>query len=240
MNKQAKLSTSAKREITNDWARSFPSLGVYKTMWLIKRHGPFLMGVVLDRTRENDVYLPRFHVHNLLAPSPAILLSLVYSVPDLRHPQLSMEIKVQRHNAEYPAAVAFLKSAMGDLESPVLTWRRLVELHCDFIRQRRDYAVAKFCTSVFRDVILLAHWCGHSDYAYHCEKEAVHLMKRWNPPVDIASWQNSLTSLIDRGTMQRTLDSELSKHKLQHLPVYELSDSGEAESITAAYAAAWA
>jgi hypothetical protein len=125
------------------------------------------------------------------------------------------------------------------LESSVVTWPLIVELHGDFIRQRRDYAVAKFCRGVFRDVILLAHWCGHSDYARHCTEEAVRLMEDWSPPVDIDAWRTALDSMADRDTMQRTLDSELAKHKLQHLPVCELSPEGEAESITAIYAAAW-
>ncbi|MDC6167876.1 hypothetical protein [Paucibacter sp. XJ19-41] len=240
MNKPGILSVSTSREITNDWRESFPLLGIYKSMWLLKRHGPLLMGIALDRTRSNDVYLPTFHVHNLLVPAPAILLSLVYPVPDMRQVKLPRQIKVLRHADDYLSAVAFLKQAVPDLDASVLSWRRLVQLHSDFIRQKRDYAIAKSCSRLFLDVILLAYWCGHEDYARHCEAEAVRLMKDWNPSVDVAAWQTSLHGLLDRGVMQRTLDSEISRHKLAHLPVCELSGDGEAEAITVAYTSAWA
>jgi hypothetical protein len=239
MSKPEELTASAKKEITSDWGKLFPSLGVYKPMWLLKRHGPLLMGIVLDRTRSNEVYLPKFHVHNLLTPSPAILLSLVYPVPDTRQPKLPRQIKVLRHKEEHQAAGVYLKEVVPDLEMPILTWRRLVQLHGDFIRQRRDYAVAKFCTGVFRDVILLAHWCGHEDYAQHCQTEALQLMKNWNPTVDVAAWQTAIADQLDRSRMQRTLDAEIAKHKLERVPVCELVGAGDAEFITSAYTAAW-
>jgi hypothetical protein len=239
MSKPEELSASAKKLITSDWAKSFPSLGVYKPMWLLKRHGPLLMGILLERTRSNDVYLPCFHVHNLLVPSSTIALSLVYPVPNPRQPRLPREIKVLRHKDDYLAAVDFLTEAVPDLAKPTLSWHRLVQLHGDFIRQRRDYAVAKFCAGLFRDVILLAHWCGHENYARHCQMEALRLMKSWKPPVDIASWQAVLNVQFDRNSLQRTLDAEITKHKLEKVPVCELSGAGDAESITSAYTAAW-
>jgi hypothetical protein len=198
------------------------------------------VGVILDRTRDNDVYLPSFHVHNLLAPFSGISLSLQYSVPHLRQPKMERAIKVVRHKEEYLSAVAFLQEVMPILGSPVLTWGQLVKMHGEYLRQRRDYAVAKYCQHVFLDVILLAHWCGHPGYAKYCQVEAVELMQSWNPPVDVLAWERNLNSLVDRERMQRTLDAELAKHKLQHLPVYELNGEGAAEPITAIYEAAWA
>ena len=239
MSKPEELSASAKKLITSDWSNLFPSLGVYKPMWLLKRHGPLLMGLLLERTRSNDVYLPCFHVHNLLVPSSTITLSLVYPVPNPRHPKLARQIKVLRHKDEYLEAAAFLKEVVPDLGNPMLTWQRLVCLHGDFIRQRRDYAVAKFCAGLFRDVILLAHWCGHEDYAKCCQEEALQLMKSWSPPVDIAAWQTALNGQLNRSNLQRNLDAEISKHKLEKVPVFDLTCEGEAESITRAYAAAW-
>lgn len=239
MSKPGGLSASTKKDITNDWARAFPSLRIHKPMWLLKRHGPILVGVILDRTRSNDVYLPKFHVHNLLAPSPAILLSLVYPVPDVRQPKLSREIKVSRHMEDYLSAVVFLRQTIDALESPLLNWPQVVKLHCDFIRQKRNYAVAKYCEGVFRDVILLAHWCGHGDYARHCQKEAVRIMQNWIPPVDVAGWQIALEGLINRDAMAKTLETELAKHKLQHIPVFELDFEGAAECITQVYVEAW-
>ena len=239
MSKPGQLTAAIKREITNDWAKAFPTLGVFSPMRLLKRHGPLLVGVNLERTRSNDVYLPSFHVHNLLVPCPSILLSLIYPVPDQRKPALARQIKVLRHADDYLSAAAFLKQTITALESPVLHWPQIVELHCDFIRQKRDYAVAKFCASLFQDVILLAHWCGHLDYARQCQQEAAQLMQKWNPPIDISAWQTTIQGLLSRDTMEKTLVTELDRHKLRHLPVCELKTDGVAESISQAYATAW-
>lgn len=240
MNVNGQLTATVKNAITEDWQRAFPTLGVFKPMWLAKRHGPLLLGLVLDRTRSNDVYVPKFHVHNLLAPSRAILLSLVLSVPDLRQPKLPRQIKVVKHAKEYPAAVSFLSSAVPELGMARLSWAQIVDLHCNFIRQKRDYAVAKLCSQIFADVILLAHWFGHSDYAQRCLDDAVNLMGTWVPVVDVAIWRQTLKALTSCEGMTKTLHDELAKHKVQNLPVFDLEDDGsEVPLITDVYRAAW-
>src|SRR5436190_8831039 len=63
-------------QITKDWKDEFPSLGVYKPLHLLRRNGPLLSGICLDRTSSGDIYKPIFHYHCLLRSCPAISLSL--------------------------------------------------------------------------------------------------------------------------------------------------------------------
>ena len=70
------LTGSARNRITTDWQRCFPHLGVRKPMSLLKRNGPLLIGIYLDGTRSNDVYVPLFHVHALMWPSSDMALKL--------------------------------------------------------------------------------------------------------------------------------------------------------------------
>src|SRR5687767_11517160 len=71
-----KLSTSIKRQITEDWVKCFPALGIYKPMWLLRRTGPLLQGICLNRDSANDAYRPTFHVHNLAKNLPFVSLTL--------------------------------------------------------------------------------------------------------------------------------------------------------------------
>lgn len=61
-----KISSSKKKSITNQWKNEYPELVLYKNMWLLRRVGPLLQGICLDRDSTNVSYLPTFHVHNLI------------------------------------------------------------------------------------------------------------------------------------------------------------------------------
>ena len=109
MTATAKLTVTANRVIFGDWLRHFSDMGAYEPMWMMKRHGPLLIGVCLNSTRSNDAYLPTFHLHNLLQPNPAIVFSARLQPPSARSNRIPLEIKVGRHAEEYESAVAWMK-----------------------------------------------------------------------------------------------------------------------------------
>ncbi|MEZ5442502.1 MAG: hypothetical protein R3F15_13580 [Lysobacterales bacterium] len=239
MSKPATLTPVIKREITSDWSETFPSLGIYKPLWLLKRHGPLLMGVLLDRTRSNDIYIPKFHVHNLLSPSLSILLSLVFEVPDFRQKALPRKIKIAHHLEQYGEAAETLRGLVPDLDADLLSWPRIVELHAEFIQQKRDFAVAKYCHAIFRDVILLASWCGKLEYAQECLDASLSIMSAWTPPIDVVAWQDSIERQMHPESMRLTLAAELQRHKLSHVPQFELQETGDTKFITDTYRCVW-
>lgn len=57
-----KLTQYLQDKITEDWARLLPGLGIYKPMRLLRRVGPMLTGICLDRDSGNEAYRPTFHV----------------------------------------------------------------------------------------------------------------------------------------------------------------------------------
>lgn len=71
-----KLSPAIKEQITTDWKAPFPDLGIYKPMWLLRRVGPLVSGICLERDSGNDAYRPTCHVHNLAKESATVSLSL--------------------------------------------------------------------------------------------------------------------------------------------------------------------
>ena len=94
-----KLTPAVKRKITLDWHDCFPEMGIYKPLHLLRRVGPLLIGILLERDRTADRYLPTFYVHNLAKHFPVITLTLASPLrtektfaPD--------KIKVSEHESE--------------------------------------------------------------------------------------------------------------------------------------------
>lgn len=241
MNK-ALLSAVAKRHITEDWKRSLPNLGIYKPMWLLKRNGPLLMGVILDRTRSNDAYIPIFHVHNLLWPSPFLVLSLALRVPNELQPRLERRIRVDQHDLEFASIVGILKGLVPEVAGSDVSISNVLRMHGEFLLQKRDFALARHCVGVFTDVILLSFWAGYADYARQSLNDATEIMKSWNAPaINVPSWRSAVEAQLDRSRLEETLAEEIRKLKLEHLPAYELlSDALPVPNIVEVYKGAWA
>jgi hypothetical protein len=220
---KAVLTTAAKKAITADWAACFPNLGVARPMWLMKRNGPILMGVCLDRTRSNDVYIPVFHVHCLLKPSTALTLELYRSVPDEQQPRLSREIRVDRHAANFHAAVEALKQQTPEITERETTLSRLLALYHDYIDARRDPAVVKYPRNLFADVITLTFWAGHEEYARSVLEEACAAMRSWPAQeIDLPSWRQSIEAQLNYARSDSQIPEELRRHKLERVPNYDI------------------
>jgi hypothetical protein len=62
---KVKLSRTDEKRITLDWQSKFPTFAIYEPMWLLKRCGPFLVGICLNRDSSGLMYHPTFHLHFL-------------------------------------------------------------------------------------------------------------------------------------------------------------------------------
>jgi hypothetical protein len=227
---KATLTASTKRRITEDWQACFPNLGVAQPLWLMKRNGPLLIGICLDRTRSNDVYVPAFHVHSLLAPRPAITLTLYRPVPDERQPRLKREIRVDRHDSTYLPAAESLKSQVPDLSSNDTSLSRILGLYNEYLESRRNPAIARYPVVLFSDVTLLSFWAGHVAYAEACLERACEAMSVWpKQEVDLLSWRKRMEALMDRTRLDGVVREELQRHHLAHLPCYALESGGPVE-----------
>ncbi|MGV9277000.1 hypothetical protein [Streptomyces griseosporeus] len=66
------------RRVTSDWAELFPELTVWKPLRLLRRIGPVLQGITLDRSTSGEQYYPTAHVHALTRDFPVVSLSLAH------------------------------------------------------------------------------------------------------------------------------------------------------------------
>ena len=144
------------RRITEDWAREFPGLGIYKPLWLLRRAGPLLVGVCLERSAAGDLYRPCFHVHFLGREFPCVSLTLATGLPSGRSDAPGF-IPVRRHQETYKAAAAAMA---GQSPLPLAGDLRLGQV----LRAYRAYAATPTGqlepVLLYRDAILLTAWAG--------------------------------------------------------------------------------
>ena len=79
----------------------------------MRRIGPVVQGIILERTRLNNGYIPKSHVHALTRDFPMITLKLC------RESDL---VKVIHHERYYPSAAAKLrdKSVLSLVDTPTI------------------------------------------------------------------------------------------------------------------------
>jgi hypothetical protein len=220
---KATLTAAAKRQIAADWSQHFPNLSATKPMWLMKRNGPVLMGIRFDRTRSNDVYIPVFHVHNLLARSAVVMLTLYHALPDERQPRLKREIRVDRHADEFGMAVAAMKKQVPELGLNDISLSRVLGLYREYLESGHQPAISKYPVTLFTDVILLSYWAGYPEYANRSLERALAAMRAWpSHEVDLDGWRRSIQEQLNQERLQGVLEEQLVHHKLQAVPVYGL------------------
>lgn len=245
MKERPRPASETKQRITEDWQRVFGDLGIVRPMWLMKRHGPLVFGVCLDRTRVSSRYVPKAHVHNLLARSPVVTLSLECTVPDPRRPIAAWEIECDQHEASFRKAAEALKTSMPDLASrTAMTLSRVLQLYNQYLIARRNPLITRYPMHLFGDVILLTFWAGYHEYAQRCLRNSLDVMRAWPAKeegsdawgIDVASWRDSIESELDRVHLDVVVEQEVERHKLAGIPCYGLNlDSPPEPSIVDVY-----
>lgn len=103
-----RLDRPAARRITADWARAFPSLTTWRPLVLLRRLGPLVQGITLDRSSSGDDYLPVAHVHLLARDWGGVSTTLAQHMVTDRG--VLMRIKVAYHDEEVAEAVQRLRA----------------------------------------------------------------------------------------------------------------------------------
>jgi hypothetical protein len=97
-----RLTPAAARAITKDWAALFPGFAIWSPLRLLRRLGPWVQGITLERSSAGDDYLPIAHVHALTRSFPTISLTLPN--PLRNHAGIAERILVKDHAECYVEA----------------------------------------------------------------------------------------------------------------------------------------
>lgn len=104
----SRLGAPTARSVTSDWAAAFPGFTAWRKLHLLRRIGPVVQGICLDRTTADDGYVPTAHVHALTREFPVISLTLGHRLQTLSgQPQ---SVPFHRHERDLQDAVDSLRT----------------------------------------------------------------------------------------------------------------------------------
>ena len=146
-----KLTRTIKKQITKEWNELFPSMGIYKNMWLMNILGPLAVGVLLEVKSDNERYIPTFHVHNLSQNTDFVTLTV--SVTDGLN-----DISLKSKKDKYKSIAQNLKNKAiipyeGDVEIDLLIMHLKKEYEKRFIVGERK--------AICSMLMYLAGWSGN-------------------------------------------------------------------------------
>lgn len=222
-----KLTRAIEKKITQDWAKEFPGLAVYKPRWLLRRAGPLLVGICLDRDSHGDQYKPCFHVHFLgiesPCPVPVLTLDTVLRTPHTHAPDW---VEVRWHEEKYlDAVVRMAEQSLLPLEG-ALTVDQVIAAYRRYMQTPMG-SNPQSMVMLMCDVILLLCWCGRKAEAeaalnfvlarFHEDRAYRHRYGNQD-----AFEQAMRRAIEDPGTVQKVVESEVERLGVENLPVSEL------------------
>jgi len=211
-----KITTAEAKAITQDWQNYFPSLGAYKSLHLMRRCGPVLVGLCLNRSSSDHIYKPTFHCHCLLRKFPTISLSLAVQ---LKAPNGSdAAISTKSHETKLRDAAAKMR-ALALLPLDVNFGIDEFDVACSQWLQQQQ---TPYWPAVMEDRILLYAWAG-KDYT-KALGEAEMALKAWPAFVTdklggISSWMTRVEQVAgNHDALASVLASEIYAHRVARLP----------------------
>lgn len=216
------LTTSLRRKITEDWARSFPGLGIYKPLHLLRRAGPIVMGIALNRNEAGTHYKPTFHVHVLLKKAPAILLNL--ASPLRGRNGVADLIQVKWHEAKFQEAVERMRaSCLLPMEGDI-HFEQVLEAFDAWLRSEKW----PYWPQVLEDRLLLCAWARRSEAFALFMRDAEATLRSWPLNVQqqiggIEVWLEKVRkAAAELELLERNVADEIAAHKLERVPAAAL------------------
>jgi hypothetical protein len=213
------------KKITEDWHSVFPELGIHEPMHLLRRCGPLLVGICLQR-RSGEEYLPATHICCLARGSSFIYLGLRQELRTLRtHAQDPIPIKW--HDKKWrEAAERLTHQSLLPLTGP-LSLDQLIHAFKEY--PKTDDAMSHE-PDIYRDWLLTLAWAGREEDVQRVLAEAERDMATWPDRIflyeegGLSGWLRRVreeTSDPDR--LGRIVEEELVKLKAEHLPAVDVS-----------------
>lgn len=212
-----KITPALKKKITNEWNDLFPSMAIYKPMWLMNILGPVAVGVLLHVKSDNDRYIPTLHIHNLSEQSSSISLDMWITDNNKYISTISPEEKYKEiaKTLELKAVVPI----EGDVE---------LNLLLDNLKEYCDRLPNGPKLDVFNYMAYIAGWTGVestiSKVLKYIEIEICHFEKDMLVRTGgVDKWFNSLKeSIKDSEKLRKTVNDQIIELKLDKLPVRSL------------------
>lgn len=218
------LTAAAKLRITEDWLQLFPGLGRYRPLHLLRRVGPLLEGIALERDSGNDVYRPTFHVHGLVSDWPDVTLTLMQRLRSDRTGGPDF-IQVAHHDARYAEAAERLRRQAPLRLDGELALGEVVDAYRAFHARPGVHYDAHL---LFADMALICGWAGQRDRARALIAEGAQAMEQWPEGArhqvgGVEAWRRRLEEAVaDPARLRAAADEHASALHAEALPRAEL------------------
>ena len=224
-----KLTPPIEKKITQDWAREFPGMGIYKKRWLMRRAGPLLIGICLDRDSHGDLYKPVFHVfflaRNWNGKNPALTLYTELRTVRTNAPD---DVEVRWHEKKYLDAVERMKrQSLLPLEGPVVLDQVLQAYREHHRRMPLGCASLTANVVLMSDVIMLLAWCGRREEAEQALEEVLATVtdesEYRHPYGSRQAFETAMREAIEHPeTLREQVERQITRLGVEQLPVSEL------------------
>jgi hypothetical protein len=205
-----------KKEALAQWNEHFPELKPWKTQHLLRRNGPLLSGICLDRTGDPGIYKPTYFIHNLLIPFPVISLS--YRAPLLdEYGYKSVRYGIE--GVQVADLVGGFREQVGILGKDI-SMPNFVS-HARKVRAGKFGMDTVFLPHLMSDVITIGSIDG-DEYYRQTIGDAVSALERRGGPVNniigsIQEWKEGLLALLERRNWVAAVEEEARTHGLPEL-----------------------
>jgi len=216
-----KLTPDIKKSITRDWQSLVPQFTVLQPMSLVRRIGPLVQGICLDRDSNNAAYLPTLHVHCLCRPFPVLSLNLGQPLLSNRS-GLAERLSVQFHETKYSdACMQLIASSLLPVEGD---WRLTQLLEAYEKYRHLDRPDARYPVPLMEDAVSVCAWLGERDNALSLAVQYSEEAQNWPENVlarqgGLVGWKNTLSTLAISGdALRQTVTEQIESLKLQQVP----------------------
>jgi hypothetical protein len=215
------MTPSVRRQITADWLEQFPELGQYKPLHLLRRVGPLLEGIVLERTSGNDAYRPTFHIHSLLRESPVVTMTLAQRLRSDRSGGPDM-VPVLHHERNYIDAARNLARQAPLALSGQLRVSEVIESYRRFAGRFGSHYDAN---DLYDGIARLCAWAGDSELATAIVAEGFSRLGEWPPNVlaqigGREAWRGQITAVVaNRERLAAIMGEQIALLNLETIPV---------------------
>lgn len=217
VNPRMKLTRAGREKIARDWKARFPEFCLYEPMHLLKRCGPLLIGILLERSSSNDDYLPIVHIHNLAEAREGISLT---AATELRTPRTNAPdwIKVRDHDRRFENVADRLEQQAPLPLEGAITLQQVLGLYDRHLRS------ARFPTEEYGDTVTLPAVLGEGELALQRLDVAVAAIRSWPPEIleDIGgldAWKERYESLISNpGVLKKIVADSVESLGLDRVP----------------------
>jgi hypothetical protein len=171
-----KFRKADREKIMSDWRACVSSMRLFKSMMLMKRNGPILVGLWLKENRGNTYYTVNPFVHNLLTPTGFVSLKLMYPLKNKRNTYQD-DFTLKSHDREFPDACKRLhKQTLFPLTE---------ELTLGQIISAFDLSIERKLTldshdHLYEDILRLLTWCGQTVEATKRLPKYIQIMSEWD------------------------------------------------------------